>query len=762
MKSKRILSLLIFFFGFLTACKPLLNENLSQVSVDLSTEKPFSAERLNGLAKLFGDFMVSRFKASSASEPGNSCPSGSLDPYIDHLYLSAHFSECVDLSQRCLRPGAYSSTAVISGSRCAKQINSMDVASALVDKAFSETKGPGRQLLGLMRILSLESSPQTSSQAAKLFDELFPGRSRRDFLYFRSFREAVRGGNSQAFMGKDLDGFVNELKSWVEPDVYALMRVWQASILGQGDYKNRDSLVLLETILRDGDLDKVSLSDLVNLVSLIYLNLFVQEEAGVLAARSFYQAILPYTQPDFFLPTSMNPFTYTEISTTVCKDTVSSGDLAVKLSAIEKDYYTGSASLDQTRIKIDDFLKTSPKLADGLTLKGSLDLRQDLLEEAKTSFWQAHQLCPYYSRAHQGLVFVKQLSLAKRRPKYAEEKAKMSTPPANQNSAPIFASNTEASSYLRYSNFFSVPEKSILHNSMLFLQPFIPELMRKRSGILIADVFQKLSQFQHFRDAKDQRVPEYDQRLRDDIEGVASIDSQTGENLFLLGLPSLNLIPHGGGNIPLHEGAHQLHFVAPDMISQCIKSLYEAAKARNDFILGYASTNEYEYFAVSVEFTQDTPEKSATYQSWYRKRDPAMLELLSAIAASQGNLPSLASSFQCPDPKSLADNLSPDSADISLGIYKPDGASSAFVFVAGDIALEEALLCRGTHELCLKGGGQRFPLRPLEKDGDRFYFVRDQELKSQELSDTATWVLLGRSFEVKDRFDVAKALNVSQ
>ncbi len=357
------------------------------------------------------------------------------------------------------------------------------------------------------------------------------------------------------------------------------------------------------------------------------------------SATNFYQAYLPFTNSRLnTLPVERNVFNYTKIVSEVCKDKM--------LQEPEKSDFKGQLDLwRQGKMGIDQLVtniknKSSHFLdrSDVMSTLGSLQSIQGQFDEARESYWKAHQLCAFNNRSHWGLV------LLERRKKYL--------------SFPEFAANEEfiASTLKKIlfpveivqfiPNLSSFPENS--QNRIRFASriwaPFIKAMYTSGHKAYIKLPFERLSEVEGFANLKDARIgppdmPNYlfDNRLWDDVRGAGG-DTVAADH------DEVFQTVHGDYNLLGHEMAHQFHSyikVAKPALNECINKLYDNAKSRGIFSDGYAKSTVAEYFAQGITYyliPESFPARYGTNKSWSKKFDGDMYSLMVSIDEAGGDL----------------------------------------------------------------------------------------------------------------------------
>ena len=199
---------------------------------------------------------------------------------------------------------------------------------------------------------------------------------------------------------------------------------------------------------------------------------------------------------------------------------------------------------------------------------------------------------------------------------------------------------------------------------------------------------------------RNSRAGEFDQRLRDDIGGLS-----TGK-VIVADLMLAMEIPYGDQNTPVHEAAHQFHNAGNQTLKACITELYNAAKARNNnqglFSVGYASTNEAEYFAMAVQhyvIPEDAPSFMGVNRGWYLNNDKRAFLLVQMIEQANGDMNKI---NRCPAATEAAPLAKVD-RNVFVGVIKGADGTGQYLAAKMPPEVEEAYYCTG-HEIDCRNG----------------------------------------------------------
>jgi tetratricopeptide (TPR) repeat protein len=339
------------------------------------------------------------------------------------------------------------------------------------------------------------------------------------------------------------------------------------------------------------------------------------------AVRRLYEAALPYLHPSSSLPIQTNPYTYSELYAGVCRTRLTSGAGADAFRTIQRDWLAARVSASEARERALRLQAGEGERADVLTLLGGLaeDLGRD--DEALDWYWRAHQACPYYNRAHDGLANVRLRRLARA---FRDYQAILERADREVRAAPFtpdvrhFVDNWRSLS--------DATRKSALFGLRLWA-PYVDLLVDQDARIYFKRAPELVSDIEKFAGYRDVRYS--DNRLLDDISGLA------GGEFAVIDQASALESPFFGGDITAHEVAHLFHGLLPDAKAGCITTLYDRAAARELFTDPYAATNPFEYFAVGAEVfltPADAPPRFGRNVGWLRRNDPDLVRWLEQIA----------------------------------------------------------------------------------------------------------------------------------
>ncbi len=357
-------------------------------------------------------------------------------------------------------------------------------------------------------------------------------------------------------------------------------------------------------------------------------------------ARRVYDAVLPYVHPRSFLPVESSLFTYSTLYGDICASQLTTGPAQSVYDSIRRDWLMGALPTAQARERALRLLSTEGDRADVLTLLGGLaeDLGND--DEARDRYWRAHQLCPYYGRAHAGL----------RNIVWRSNEALVSGHDAIAARVDGEIREARFTPDVRFlvRNWPALPDakkKGVLHGLRLWA-PYVDFLLDSGARLYFRRAPERVSDIEGFESLRDLRY--WDNRLYDDIYGVATWrDTNEGRTLqAVIDLTRALDAPFFGGDLTAHETAHLFHVASG--LDGCINSLYLGALIRAVFVSPYSAANRYEYFAVGVETyltPADAPVGFGRNVGWLRANDPNLVRLLDQIG--EGRAPS---ALTCPIP----------------------------------------------------------------------------------------------------------------
>jgi hypothetical protein len=337
-----------------------------------------------------------------------------------------------------------------------------------------------------------------------------------------------------------------------------------------------------------------------------------------------YDAVLPYLNAVSPLPTQTNPYTYAELYARVCAAGLSAGTTAEAYRALQRDWLAGRMDAAQARDAALRLQSTAGERADLLTLLGGLaeDLGRD--QEARDWYWRAHQACPYYNRAHDGLgnIRLRRMSRA-----WADYEATLARADDETRAA---AFSPDVRHFVgNWASLRDETRKQVLHGLRLWA-PYLDRLRDGGALVYFKRAPERVSDIEGFEPFRDIRYP--DGRLYDDIGGLAY------GSLSVIHLAAAAESPFIGGDITAHEVAHVFHDQLSPPLQGCIAQLYARALGRGLFPDPYAATNEFEYFAVGAEVfltPADAAPRFGVNQGWLERNDAGLFDLLQQIATGR-------------------------------------------------------------------------------------------------------------------------------
>lgn len=354
------------------------------------------------------------------------------------------------------------------------------------------------------------------------------------------------------------------------------------------------------------------------MVPTAFLNLYSRSGGDLGPAGEMYAGYIPFAPRHGWLPNEYNVHTYTELYDDVCADALLAGEALGRYQDLRSGWIAGEIATPDALAEVRAQLDAEGERSDLLGLLGAMLEAGGDTGGAADAYWRAHQLCPYYNRAHWAL---RQLDLTRR----LHNRSPLPTPP-------LPAKDALADYVVNYDS-LSDDERAGLRHGLAIWLPYLEDLIGAGNSFYAKRPFELLSEAPGNADLRDQRVAyEGDYRLWDDVRGV-------GGNPVVSDISEVALTRYGAYNLAVHEVAHQLHFSAPAAIGACIQALYDGAAERDLFVNFYAAQNPEEYFAEGVTYFSvpvDAPGSFGTNRQWLLDNDP---DLESLIAAFEGQTP---------------------------------------------------------------------------------------------------------------------------
>jgi len=368
-----------------------------------------------------------------------------------------------------------------------------------------------------------------------------------------------------------------------------------------------------------------------------YNTFYSQSPTTYTAAREIYDRVLPFLHADANLPLEQNTYNYTELYSSVCKNHLLQGQDFQTLSTIKRNWEMRSLTNVQAIDQLEQLNRSKPERSDVLTMLGGLYRLENNVSLAKARYWQAHQACPYYNRAHWGLRLLSRKERYEAYPEYQriERKVAETVPPS------IWPENPE-NYFVNWRQFSIGVQQHIVYGARIWIE-HIPFLRSVEMRTYLKFDFELLSESPGLSSVRDKRIggANYpnDNRLWDDVRGLggSTVVSDIWETYFTA---------HGDYNLLGHEMAHQFQRASEsdqstDFIVDCIRNLYSEAKQTNNFPDAYSALNKEEHFAQGVTYylvPKDSPPRFGLNQNWVEQNNPKQFRFVKSIDTSRGDL----------------------------------------------------------------------------------------------------------------------------
>lgn len=343
---------------------------------------------------------------------------------------------------------------------------------------------------------------------------------------------------------------------------------------------------------------------------------------GWTQGKQLLEGLAPFQRKDQMLfSLAMGPYNYEELQDNACKTAYAKGADRTLLTTAQKGFLDGTLTAHAALTQIAPLRRTGDAaLVDVEVFAGTMLESKGNDRDALEAFWTARKVCPYYGRAMSGTFGV------------MSRLTNAAKPRALQTELPGRPPTAIKQYVLNYDTLSPAQQKDTAYG-LSFWWPYLGTFAQSGRILYVAPTYQRLVETPPHR-----RNTEYatdrganDGRLTDDLDGIG------GDQIVV---SFGKLADYKGGTI-VHEAAHQFHYAATAPVKSCIQRLYNDAKARNDFCVGYAATNEFEYFGVGIQH-YTSPDGFVGYggitKAWYVEHDPKLLALMDSIAASSGDM----------------------------------------------------------------------------------------------------------------------------
>ncbi|MFN8791868.1 MAG: anthrax toxin lethal factor-related metalloendopeptidase, partial [Bdellovibrionales bacterium] len=417
-----------------------------------------------------------------------------------------------------------------------------------------------------------------------------------------------------------IDAFTTEKIAQTQGSFQALLKS-----LRLGAAANDFNYTLALRLLRD---DGPELQNPLLWYDLAYDVLYAGLDREFAKARAIYEVTARYSTPWSKLPVENNTYTYTELSTRVCRAQLLQGPERTQFESLKARLREGQVSLKDARVLVDEWRARHPEKVDVLVTWAGLAALEGQHEPAFQTYFQAHKLCPFFHRANWGLVLEKRRLRYRQMPEFAANERRVVETLRNY---PIPA---DAGRYLV--NWTALPHEvreRVAFGSRIFLR-YLRNLRDENFRGYIKYAWDLLSESPRLSHLRDVRIGganyPHDNRLWDDVRGAGGPD-------LVADLVEVFNAVHGDYNLLGHEMAHQIQFLmerqSPKSF-ECLVALWEKAKRENNFPDAYSSYNKEEHFAQGVTYSlipSDSPKRYGLNRSWLERYNPQQLRFIDSL-----------------------------------------------------------------------------------------------------------------------------------
>ena len=355
-----------------------------------------------------------------------------------------------------------------------------------------------------------------------------------------------------------------------------------------------------------------------------YRVLFATPASMFKKASLVYEATLPYLHPRASLPTEDNTKNYSELYETYCKENLLQGSAKSTFFDLKAQWRARSIQTADFIRQVNRLAEINPHKSDLLVAQATFAHMRGDFEQTKNLAWAAHQLCPFYNRAHWVLGSLMATDKYKSYPEYNELVQKMKKVVAS------LEVPSQISTYIiNWNQLTADVQENLIWGLRLWIK-FIPGMDQNDFRAYIKFPFEMMYEMPNLAEIKDDRVSyPRDNRLWDDTRGLGG---QTIVSDYFESPES----PYGNYNLLGHEMAHQVddymaNFFQP--AEKCLDKLFEGATARDVFVGAYSRIRA-EYFAVASEsyfIPVDYPARFGVQRSWYNLNDPDLARYMEQI-----------------------------------------------------------------------------------------------------------------------------------
>lgn len=351
-------------------------------------------------------------------------------------------------------------------------------------------------------------------------------------------------------------------------------------------------------------------------------------------SRKIYNVYNQYANPWMNFPLENNTYNYTQIYGSVCRNQLIQASSGENFNQIKRALRSGEITVQAALSALDQLKGQYSGKADYLAAYAGLLALQGRHADALNLYWEAHNLCPYYNRAHWGLTVAKRFFQYSNRPDYNQLKSRIDREMQGR------VIPQAISTYIvNWNSLNADVQKHVAYGARTWL-PYMQTLEQNQMHSYIKYAFDLLSESPNLERLKDVRIGggnyPHDNRLWDDVRGV-------GGGSVVADLAEVYHTVHGDYNLLGHEVAHQFHYllklIQPNL-AQCIVDQYDRAKAIGNFPDAYSSQNKEEHFAQGVTYFTvpvDSPARFGLNQNWVKRNNPAQFNFIDSIDLARGD-----------------------------------------------------------------------------------------------------------------------------
>ena len=452
----------------LCACLPheagKRGDNSNNLNADRSTTS-LNAAQLHQISNRIQKYLTDRFNQSQSalSASDATCANPAAATAKAYALLAAgREQDCMTFVRQCESQGVDSlgkGRLLSAGAQCAWKARAYDetyrLYSLAVDPAkYRSDSTYSQRVFDFARFVEIvsyktpnETSPERTAQ--KIFALGFNATKREEFTAPYSLLKASVSGSSNVFdkdaAGFDFDTYIAGKISGAADEISDFYTYLLFSVMASSDSRNRDALKLLGDALAQNRLKTLPYHQLHGLFIRSYTSLYKQTSSGLIPnpdpnvqgqlqvnnvglyeAQRLYFCLLTVFQSQIQpagIPKLFELRSYSAKTNANKNMLPADQNGRTSLDAVESEFESGAKNIDESIVAA-KVLDTDEGLADVRTFIGYMYHLKGDLDQAEEYYYNAHKVCQYYNRAHDGLRAIRFKTANAALPQAGEQKQK--------------------------------------------------------------------------------------------------------------------------------------------------------------------------------------------------------------------------------------------------------------------------------------------------------------------------------------------------